>query len=325
MNNKTLDIYGIGNAITDRIYSVDDQTLKQLGIEKAQMSLINSQDIQRLSKNLEVKQSLAAGSVANALFSSVNFSARCSFSGKVGQDALGKAYIKQLNQALIKTPFQTQQDSETGQCLVYITPDAERSMATFLGVSATFGPSDICQDALTSSKWLLIEGYLLFTDSGFEAVKHAINLAKTSETKCALSVADPAVASVCLNKINSLLELGLDLLACNTDEAAILTGQSNPELQLQALAKKVGLVVLTAGAKGAWVAENTEHYFCASEPVKATDTVGAGDAFIGTFLAVYILEKHINKALKAAHKQAGHIVQVSGARPTQQHANSLHS
>lgn len=308
------DIYGIGNAIVDRIFAVEEQSLSELGLKKGQMSLITAlTDLPHLD-TLIAKQSLAAGSVANALFASAKAQAKVAFSGKVGADDLGNSYIQQLNNAGIMTPFGGSPDKETGQCMVFISPDAERTMATYLATSAEFGPADICERTLQNSHWLLIEGYLLFNETGFEAVKKAIKLAKKHQKKIAFSVADPAVASVCAQPIKELLASGLDCIACNSEEAQIISNTPHIKEQLAFLAQHANTVVITQGAEGAWAQNQKKQFFEKGLAVKAIDTVGAGDAFLGNFLASFHLENNIQTALAKANQAAAAIVQIYGAR-----------
>lgn len=312
--NKTIDICGIGNAIVDSIFNVEDTDLESLSLTKGQMSLIDDTELSRMASQFEAKSNTGGGAVANALVSASQLGACCVLSAKVGDDKLGNIYINDLNQAGVKTAFKPISDAKTGQCLGYITKDAQRTMATYLGITGTYKVEDIAISSIKEAHWLLLEGYLLFSPHGVAALQAACAAAKSYHTKIALSVADPSVASVCKEAINSLIELGLDLIFCNKEEAHALTDEENISDSLNTLSQRISCVVITDGKNGAWAKTDKEHAFCEALNVDAIDTIGAGDSFAGTFLAHYHLNNNLKAALSAANQKAASIVQVVGAR-----------
>ena len=184
----------------------------------------------------------------------------------------------------------------TGRCLVLITPDAERSMLTYLGASSTLAAEDIDEKSISSSKYIYLEGYLVTSDSGFKAAKHAALQAKQQNKKLSLSISDPFVAKDFNTRLMELIEIGMDTIFCNEKEAQTLTKSENTNNAIDKIQNLAKCVAITKSNKGSVVITNKEKYILPPFRVEAVDTTGAGDMYAGAFLYAIDHNFPINKA-----------------------------
>ncbi|MFL0801772.1 MAG: adenosine kinase [Agarilytica sp.] len=325
------NIYGIGAALVDTEIEVTDNDLSTFKIDKGVMTLVdeNRQNdlMDHLSEHLVASKRASGGSAANSIIAASYFGASTFYSCKVAGDDNGNFYLNDLSNA--KVEFHANNGSATGitgKCLVMITPDAERTMNTFLGISETLSEEDIDIDALKAADYAYIEGYLVTSDTGRPAAKKLRELAKEHGIKTAVSLSDPAIVEFFHSGLTEIIGDGVDLLFCNEDEARNYTKTSSLEEACESLKAIAKSFAITRGAKGALVFDGENHISIDSHAVKAIDTNGAGDMFAGAFLYALTQGKSYETAGKLASKAASVVVSQFGPRlRPEQHSEILES
>lgn len=278
--SKRYDVYGIGNALVDYLTLVDDQFLVRHSIRKGIMTLVDSSGHEVL-KGLHAHEfkRCSGGSAANTIAGLATLGGRGCYSGKVGHDELGEFYRRDLQKSGIDFFVAPNHDS-TGSCVALVTPDAERSMLTFLGASTQLTDTDIHLEALRDSEYLYVEGYLWDSASARSAAIHAMDAAKQLGVKIAFSFSDPWLVERFRDDFVRLLKSHFDLVFLNEREAEELTGFEDAELAARQLAGQVAMLCLTRGEKGAIVSHEGRIMSTPSLPVSdVVDTTGAGDLY----------------------------------------------
>jgi len=321
---KKYDIYGIGNALVDTEYEVDDAFISKAGVGKGLMTLIDSDERKRLLNLLEVEHEHRAikqaggGSAANTMVAAAQLGANSFYSCKVASDETGDFFMSDLKIAGVYTNLDAgREEGITGKCISMVTPDAERTMTTNLGISETLSPNELNREALRNSTYLYIEGYLVTSPTAFEAVKETINIAKEAGVQVSLTLSDPAMVENFKASFDALAELGIDLIFCNEDEARLWTAASNRGEAMARLKTVCGKVVMTCGKEGALVFDGSEETMSVGIPTKAVDTTGAGDIFAGTFLFGLTHGMSFPACADLANKAASLLVSSFGARADQ--------
>lgn len=289
MNTPAYDVYAIGNALVDMEYRVSDDFLARQGIAKGQMTLIDADRQQQLLAALDQEYALekraCGGSAANTIIAVTAFGGRSFYSCKVANDAGGDFYTQDLHAAGVHSNLQPEREAgTTGSCVVMVTPDSERSMNTFLGITSDVATSELVPSALAASRWLYIEGYLVSSDSARAAVGQARQQARAHGVKIALTFSDPAMVRFFKPGLAELLDDGVDLLFCNDEEARLWSGSDSVEAALEALKTIAGHIVITCGRDGALIWDGQQRHHIAPTPVTAVDSNGAGDMFAGAYL-----------------------------------------
>ena len=325
---KKYDVYGIGNALVDTEYKVDDAFIKKAKLPKGIMTLIEEdhrKELVRLleDQNLAVKQA-GGGSAANTMVAVSQLGSSAFYSCKVAADFAGDFFIKDLSHAQVDTNLSDDREhGATGQCISMITPDAERTMTTCLGITNFLSPNELNPDALKSSSYLYIEGYLVSSTTGFQAAIEAQEIARTSNIPISLTLSDPAMVENFKANYDQLLSRGVDLLFCNHDEARLLTGAGSVEDCVIALKEICKTFVITCGKAGSVAFDGQDLKTAAGVPTKAVDTTGAGDVFAGAFLHCLCQGLGFSEANELANKLASKLVSRFGARLTQEEVNIL--
>ena len=321
---KKYDIYGIGNALVDTEYEVDDAFISKAGVGKGLMTLIDSDERKRLLNLLEVEHEHRAikqaggGSAANTMVAAAQLGANSFYSCKVASDETGDFFMSDLKIAGVDTNLDAgREEGITGKCISMVTPDAERTMTTNLGISETLSPNELNREALRNSTYLYIEGYLVTSPTAFEAVKETINIAKEAGVQVSLTLSDPAMVENFKASFDALAELGIDLIFCNEDEARLWTAASNRGEAMARLKTVCGKVVMTCGKEGALVFDGSEETMSVGIPTKAVDTTGAGDIFAGTFLFGLTHGMSFPACADLANNAASLLVSSFGARADQ--------
>ena len=321
---KKYDIYGIGNALVDTEYEVDDAFISKAGVGKGLMTLIDSDERKRLLNLLEVEHEHRAikqaggGSAANTMVAAAQLGANSFYSCKVASDETGDFFMSDLKIAGVDTNLDAgREEGITGKCISMVTPDAERTMTTHLGISETLSPNELNREALRNSTYLYIEGYLVTSPTAFEAVKETIDIAKEAGVQVSLTLSDPAMVENFKASFDALAELGIDLIFCNEDEARLWTAASNRGEAMARLKTVCGKVVMTCGKEGALVFDGSEETMSVGIPTKAVDTTGAGDIFAGTFLFGLTHGMSFPACADLANKAASLLVSSFGARADQ--------
>lgn len=287
---KKYDIYGMGNALVDMEFKVSDEFLTDHLIEKGLMTLVEKERQDHLLKVLSgnnVGHSRACGgSAANTIIGATQLGAKTFYSCKVADDETGEFYKNDLLANGVKSNIeQGLYDGETGKCLVMISDDAERTMNTFLGTTATYSDDQLDLASLGESKWLYMEGYLVTGAAGIAACETARDYARKNDVKVALTFSDPGIVGFFKDGFKKMIgSEKLDLLFCNEEEAKSFTGLDNIDDAFNALKEVSHTFAITAGAKGAYLFDGNERLNVSSPKVTAMDTNGAGDLFAGAFL-----------------------------------------
>jgi len=274
------DVFGIGNAIMDMQVRCEDSFLEKAGIEKGIMTLV---DEERQKSVLEALSGhdvnyCSGGSAANTIVGIADMGGRAAYACKTGEDNFGRRYLEEMQQLGISVEI-PQEPGQTGTCVVLITPDAQRTMLTHLGVSSTLAASDVKESHLAKAKYLYVEGYLFAGGSTKDAALKAIALAKANGVKVALTISDPFLIDICRDQFQQLIEGPVDLLFCNEEEAKALTGLDDPIACAHAIHKHCENVALTLGRKGSIIMHEGEAFPIEGVEVKAIDTTGAGDMY----------------------------------------------
>ena len=321
---KKYDIYGIGNALVDTEYEVDDAFISKAGVGKGLMTLIDSDERKRLLNLLEVEHEHRAikqaggGSAANTMVAAAQLGANSFYSCKVASDETGDFFMSDLKIAGVDTNLDAgREEGITGKCISMVTPDAERTMTTNLGISETLSPNELNREALRNSTYLYIEGYLVTSPTAFEAVKETIDIAKEAGVQVSLTLSDPAMVENFKASFDALAELGIDLIFCNEDEARLWTAASNRGEAMARLKTVCGKVVMTCGNEGALVFDGNKETMSVGVPTKAVDTTGAGDIFAGTFLFGLTHGMSFPACADLANRAASLLVSSFGARADQ--------
>ena len=325
---KQYDVYGIGNALVDTEYEVDDAFLTQAKLPKGIMTLIEEDDRQRLihlleheHEHLAVKQA-GGGSAANTMVVVSQLGSNAFYSCKVAADETGDFFMRDLKEAGIDTNLDDGRGpGATGQCISMVTPDAERTMTTCLGITQFLSKGELNPDALGASKILYIEGYLVSSMSGFDAALEAQAIASAHGVEVSLTLSDPAMVENFKANYEQLLGNGVDLLFCNIDEARLLTGGQTTDECVARLKEIVKKFTITLGKDGAVTFDGNELRQTAGVPTKAVDTTGAGDIFAGAFLHTIVASGNYALAAAKANSAASLLVSKFGARLTQAEVN----
>ncbi|BFM14159.1 adenosine kinase [Maricurvus nonylphenolicus] len=323
------DIYGVGAALVDTEIEVTDNDLQQLQIEKGVMTLVDEarqeELINHLSDHLVASKRASGGSAANTVIAASYFGAKSFYSCKVANDENGDFYINDLKDAGVDYHHALErQQGTTGKCLVMITPDAERTMNTFLGISETVSTNELHADAIAGSKYVYIEGYLVTSETGRAAAIKLRELAEEAKVKTALSLSDPAMVEFFRDGLQQMIGNKVDLLFCNQAEAQGFTATDSLEAAVEALKQVATTFAITCGAEGAVVFDGEQLIKIDSHSVKAIDTNGAGDMFAGAFLYAITNGQSYAEAGKLASRASAQVVSQFGPRlQPQQHQEML--
>lgn len=292
------DIYGLGNALVDKEFLVDDAFLAEAGIEKGMMTLIDEPRalalLALLNQRFGLKKRVSGGSAANTIVAAQYFGSRTFYSCRVANDEAGQFYLHDLQAAGVATNSHTESpqpehaNGVTGRCLVMVTPDAERTMNTFLGITGDLSEREVRLDAIAASKVLYIEGYLVTSDAARAAAIQAKRHARANGVDVAFTFSDPAMVQFFRSGLADIIgEDGVDLLFCNEQEAMTWAGVDSVTAAVVELKKIARRFCITLGAKGALIFDGERELNIAPHAVKPVDSNGAGDMFAGAFLHAY--------------------------------------
>jgi len=309
-------ILGIGNAIVDIFVKVDDNFLSNNKLTKGSMKLIDKLEFENLKNSIKIEKIEAGGSVANSMAGISYLKGNSSFIGKVNSDKFGKIYKESLKK--INVDFLYEEKSEnlsTGASIIFITPDSERTMCTYLGISSQLSKDDINENNLKDYELVLLEGYLWDRGISEEMFKHVIYLAKKNNVKIAMSLSDIFCVTRHKEDFFRLLVKDLNILIGNENEINELMDGRNLIDSINQLKKLNKLIVITRSDKGSLAILSKEVINCECTKVnKVLDLTGAGDLFASGFLKEYLDNPDIKKCLKTGSDLASKIIQKIGAR-----------
>jgi fructokinase len=313
MNKKIL---GIGNAIVDVLAKVDEEFLIKRNFIKGSMKLINKSEFEDLKKNIKIEKIVAGGSVANTMSGIAYLKGSPSFIGKINSDSFGEIYKKSLEDINVNFSYlQKNENLSTGASIILITPDSERTMCTYLGISSHLSESDINENNIEGNSLIFLEGYLWDKGISEKMFKRAINIAKKNKVKIAMSLSDIFCVSRHKEDFNNLLKNDLDILIGNENEIKELTSKKNLLDSISQLKELNKLIIITRSENGSVAIKNNEIVNCDSTKVdKVLDLTGAGDLFAAGFLKEYLEKSEIKKCLMTGAVLASKIIQKIGAR-----------
>lgn len=285
---KKYDVYGIGNALVDIEYHTSVEKLTELGIEKGVMTLIDEHKQNNLITYLgDSHESMACGgSAANTIIALAQLGAKTHFDCRVANDITGLFFIQDLHDSGVHSSLSLNESltGVTGKCLVFATPDADRSMNTFLGASAMLDVSDISEEAIGHSEYVYLEGYLVSADCTRNAAIHARRIAESMGVKTALTLSDPNMVIFFREGMQEMLGEGVDLLFANEDEAYELAQSNDLNDAIEATRQVAKTFAITRGKQGSILFDGTDLIEIAAHRVDTIDTLGAGDLYAGAFL-----------------------------------------
>jgi sugar/nucleoside kinase (ribokinase family) len=321
------DVYGMGNAIVDIVTEVPPDFFEQHGIEKGVMTLVDEKRQLQLVKAIDMKKSRMSGggSAGNTVVAVSQFGGKCFYSCVVARDELGKFYLDDLQRNGIDTnlTYSNCPDGHTGKCLVMTSPDAQRTLNTFLGVSSLLGIEHLNEEAIKNARYLYMEGYLVASPRSLEAMKEAKKIAERHKVFTALTLSDASMVKYFSGQMNEIIGASVDLLFCNEEEAMIFTGTYNLADAREKLKQAAKYFAITLGANGALIYDGDT--FIQIEPyrVRAIDTNGAGDMFAGAFLYGITHGHSMAEAGKLASLASSRVVAQWGPRLDPQTAKKL--
>jgi fructokinase len=313
MNNKIL---GIGNAIVDVLAKVDDEFLKKNKLIKGSMKLINKAEFEDLKKDVQIEKVVAGGSVANSMAGIAHLQGNPSFIGKINSDNFGELYRKSLQDINVNFSYlEKNEDLSTGASIILITPDSERTMCTYLGISSHLSADDINENNIIDHELIFLEGYLWDKGTSEKMFNHAISIAKKNKVKIAMSLSDIFCVTRHKADFYNLLKNDLDILIGNENEINELASKKNLLDSVNQLKELNKLIVITRSENGSMVVKNNEITTCNSIKVnRVLDLTGAGDLFAAGFLKEYLDKSDIKKCLETGSILASKIIQKIGAR-----------
>ena len=319
MADTRLDVLCIGNAIVDVISAADDSFIEQEGLDKGSMRLIDAEEATRLYGKMGPGREISGGSAGNTAAGIAMLGARAGFVGQVADDQLGKVFRHDISSVGVE--FSTRAlpagNTSSGFVLILVTPDAQRTMNTFLGAAQLLTVDQIDEDQVRSAAILYLEGYLWDPEMPRAAMERAIEVAHEAGRKVAFTLSDSFCVSRHRDGFNRLIDSGgVDILFANEDEIGSLTGESDFDLAVAAAAARVPLLVVTRSEKGAIAVEGGKRVDVEAEPVeKIVDTTGAGDLFAAGFLAGVAQGRDLEASLRMGAIAAAEIISHFGARP----------
>ena len=314
----TLDVIAIGNAIIDVIANCEDSLIEQLGLARGGMMLIDTDQARDLYAAMGPAREISGGSAANTLAGLASLGAKCGFIGQVAQDQLGEVFTHDIRAGGIEfeTPARAG-DPPTARCLIFVSPDGQRTMNTFLGASHYLPAEALDEATIAKAAVLYLEGYLWDPEEPRAAMRKAIAAARTAGRKVAFTPSETFVIDRHRDDFIALIDDGqIDVLFCNEHEMAALVQNDDFETGLAMLAPKIPVLVVTRGPEGAVALSDGERAEVSAEPIeRVVDTTGAGDLFAAGFLFAHVRGMNLEQSLKLGAICACEVISHYGARP----------
>ena len=318
MTDRRLDVLAIGNVIVDVIADADDRFIEQQGMHKGAMQLIDESEAARLYEAMGPAREASGGSAANTVAGLASLGLRSGFIGQLADNQLGQIFAHDIRSLGVE--FDTPPKKKigaTGRCLIVVTPDAQRTMNTFLGAAQMLGPDAVDPAHVGSAKILYLEGYLWDPADPRAAMYKAMDAARAAGSKVAFTLSDSFVVDRHRDDLARLLdERRIDILFANQAEVETLAQTSDIESAIAALMGKVETLVVTRHEHGALAVRGGERAEVPAEPIRElVDTTGAGDLFAAGFLAGAARGLTLEQSLKLGAICAAEVIQHYGARP----------
>jgi sugar/nucleoside kinase (ribokinase family) len=283
---ERLDVTGLGNAIVDVIAHAEDGLVAELGLEKGIMTLVDEARMEALYRRLGPAREMSGGSCANTMAAIAAMGGSAAYIGRVRDDQLGEVFAHDMRAAGVV--FRTRPSPSgpaTARCLIFVTPDAQRTMQTYLGACVELGPEDVDEDLVARSSVTYLEGYLWDRPSAKAACRKAADICRRSGGKLALTLSDPFCVDRWRGEFRELVAGEVDILLANEAEITSLYEVEDFEAALDRVRREVHIAALTRGAHGSVVVRGDElHRIEAIPPARLLDTTGAGDLYAAGFL-----------------------------------------
>ena len=317
MTAAKYDVTGIGNAIVDIIGRCDDAYLAKVGAAKGSMRLVEADDVAKIYSGMGPAVEISGGSAANTLAGVASFGGRAGFIGSIAEDEFGRIFahdIKSVGVHFPSTPVKGRMP--TSRSLILVTPDGERTMNTFLGISTVFDETQLDRQLIRDSAILYLEGYLFDRDDAKRAFKHAVAEAKGAGRKVALSLSDGFCVDRHRAEFLELIRNGVDIVFANESEITSLYETPSFDTAAAQARKDIKLAVLTRSAKGSHIFSDGSDCVVAADPIeKVVDTTGAGDLYAAGFLYGVANGLPHETSGKLASLAAAEVISHIGARP----------
>ncbi len=317
MNDQSIDVVGIGNAIVDVLAQATDAFLDAQEMPKGSMTLIDARRAEALYGDMGPGREVSGGSAANTMAGIASLGGHGAFIGKVRNDQLGGIFNHDIQAAGVRyeTPPATS-GVATARCLIFVTADAQRTMGTFLGASVELGPEDIDEGLISAAKVTYLEGYLWDPPRAKEAFLKAAKAAHDGGGKVALSLSDPFCVERHRTEFRDLVDGHIDLLFANESEICSLYEADDFDAALQAVRGRCEVAALTRSEKGAVILQDSEVHVIDAEPVdRLVDTTGAGDLYAAGFLQGFTEGRSLHDCGRMGAVAAAEVISHFGARP----------
>ncbi|WAJ69594.1 adenosine kinase [Catenovulum adriaticum] len=326
---RKYQVYGLGNALVDQEFEVTNEFLAANKIEKGFMTLLDEAQhidlLNNLTQEFGLIKRVGGGSAANSMVAISQFGGSTFYACKVGDDETGEFYSANLKQAGVHNRVsELNLTGQTGKCMVMVTPDAERTMNTYLGITADLSENELFIDELGDADYLYIEGYLVPSDTARQAIAKAKQQAKQQGCKIAVTFSDPSMVKYFKAGVEEVLGTDpVDILFCNEEEALTFTGETELGKAADALLKRAKQVAITRGANGASIYSESGVITAESPKVTAVDSNGAGDMFAGAYLYAISQNWTVQKAASFACAAAAKVVTQFGPRISEAEQQSI--
>ena len=309
----------IGNALVDSLEQIEEFVIDELNLNKARMTLVDKERSNFLLQNMKNPIYEAGGSAANTAYWISQLGGNAGFIGKISNDDLGKQFKLSLKDSGLNdyTVFESE-DNQTGLCAIFITPDGERTMNTYLGAGEHLSVDDLHIDAIKEAKILYMEGYLWDKPSSKSAFLNAAKINKESGGLNSISLSDVFCVEMHRDSFISFIADDIDYVFCNEDELNSLTLQSSTNESFKYFEEKfpkVKELICTLGSNGAVILKNGERHSFEATETKVIDKTGAGDFFAAGYLYGLQKDLSIDKSANFANKSAAHVISEIGVRP----------
>lgn len=316
MTTLSLDILGIGNAIVDVLARADDAFLAARGLDKGGMRLIDAAEAEALYAAMGPGLESSGGSAGNTCAAAAALGAKVGFLGKVADDTLGQVFAHDIRAAGVHFPTAPLAGgAPTARCLILVTPDAQRTMNTFLGACVTFGEEDVDAQAVAAAQVTYMEGYLFDPPAAQAAFRKAARLAHGAGRKVSITLSDSFCVGRHRDAFRAFIREETDILFANEAEILALYETASFEEALAAARADVGLAAITRSEKGSVIVSGGETVEVACVPTEVLDTTGAGDAYAAGFLAGFTKGLSLGEAGRWGSVAAAEAISHFGARP----------
>ena len=314
---KQFDLLGIGNSVVDVLYEVDETFIKNNKLEKDVMTIIDEEKAENFYSKLKQGIEVAGGSVANSTVGFASLSGKPAFIGKIKNDNLGKSFSKSLSNAGVFFKTEPIIDGPgTARSFIFVTPDAQRTMNTYIGACSLLSPKDMDEKIIKNSKITFLEGYVWEEDLAKESLVKAAEISRKAGNKVALTLSDPFCVKKHRLEFKELIKKNIDILFANEFEVKELYQTEDLEESAKEISNMIEIVAITRSEKGAKIYNAKEAVEIKAKVFnKVKDTTGAGDLFAAGFLYGLTKKFSILKSGNIASITAGEIISHFGARP----------